>query len=111
MERTNVFLAAVWMVVISLLLFFVPLVNGLIGGAIGGYKAGSIKRGLVAAIIPAVVVAIGLWLVLIAFELPVVGFVAGTAVGFLILLADVGLFIGAAIGGAYAQNRRQPVHV
>jgi hypothetical protein len=38
------------------------------------------------------------------FDAPVWGFVAGAAVGFLILLSDIGLFIGAAIGGALSKR-------
>ncbi|HYH97935.1 hypothetical protein [Hyalangium sp.] len=64
--RASPFTAALMMVVISLVLFFLPLINGLIGGAVGGYMAGS--------------------------------------GGIVVLLADVGLFIGAAIGGAIAQS-------
>jgi hypothetical protein len=96
------------MVVLSLLLFFVPLINGFIGGLVGGYKVGTVKRALVAAILPAIVVAIGLWLILIAFDAPVIGFVAGTAAAVIVLLSDIGLFIGAAIGGAISSARRHP---
>ena len=88
------------MVFLSLALFFLPLVNGLIAGAVGGYKVGGVGRALVAAILPAAVVAAGLWIVFAFFEAPVWGFLAGAAVGVIILLADVGLFIGAVIGGA-----------
>jgi hypothetical protein len=109
-ERSNVFVAALWMVVISIALFFLPLINGLIGGAVGGYKAGDWKRALVAAVIPAAIVTAGLWLLLIAFDAPVLGFVAGTAAGILILLADVGIFVGALVGGLLSQNRRYPLH-
>jgi hypothetical protein len=111
--RANVFIAALWMVAITLALFFVPLVNGLIGGVVGGYKAGTPKRGVIAAIIPAAVVGVALWLLLTAFALPVLGLVAGAALGMVILLADVGLLIGALIGGAYAareRDRRLPAY-
>ena len=110
MERKNVFLAALWMVGITLALFFLPLINGLIGGAIGGYKAGTWRRALVAALIPAVVVAIALWVLLIAFELPIVGFVAGATAGIVIFVADLGILVGALAGGAYAESRRHAVH-
>lgn len=108
--RKNVFVAALWMIGITIALFFLPLINGLIGGVVGGYKAGDWKRALVAAVLPAVIVTVALWILLIAFELPIVGFIAGAAAGVLILLADVGIFIGALIGGTYAQNRRHALH-
>jgi hypothetical protein len=94
------------MVVVTLLLFFLPGVNGLIGGAIGGYKAGSAGRGLAAAVLPAVVVAVVLGILLAAFGLPIIGFLAGLATAVVVLLADVGLFIGAAIGGALSNRGR-----
>lgn len=104
-DRGNLVMAAVWMVVISLLLFFVPLVNGLIGGAVGGYKAGTPRRGFMAALIPSILVAGFLWVVFGLFGGPVLGFFAGVAAGLLVLLADVGLFIGALIGGYFAETR------
>jgi hypothetical protein len=103
-ERTSMVAASLWMIVISLALFFLPLVNGLIGGAIGGYKAGDWKRALAAAILPAVVVAAGLWVLLALLNAPFWGLIAGTALGAVIVLADVGLLIGAVVGGAIRQN-------
>lgn len=104
-DRTNIVMASVWMVVISLLLFFLPLVNGLIGGAVGGYKAGSPSRGFMAALIPALIVGAALWAIFALFGGPVMGFFAGAAAGMLVLLADIGLMIGALIGGYLAENR------
>jgi hypothetical protein len=104
-DRGSIVMAAVWMVVISLLLFFLPLVNGLIGGAVGGYKAGSPSRGFIAALVPSILVAGLLWAVFALFGGPVLGFFAGAAAGMLVLLADVGLFIGALIGGYFAETR------
>ena len=92
------------MVFLSIALFFIPLLNGLIAGLVGGYKVGGVARALVAAILPGVAAAGGLWIVFALFDAPVWGFVAGAAVGFLILLSDIGLFIGAAIGGALGRR-------
>lgn len=97
--------ASLWMVVITLALFFLPLVNGLIGGAVGGYKAGDWKRALAAAILPAVVAAIGIWLIIGLFGAPVLGFVAGATVAVVVLLADVGIIVGALLGGIAARAR------
>lgn len=109
MERKNIVIASLWMVGISVALFFLPLINGLVGGAVGGYKAGTWKRGLIAALIPAAVVSVATWVILIAADAPVIGLFTGTAVGVLILLADMGIFVGAAIGGymAQASGRRE----
>lgn len=111
-DRTNIAVASFWMVGISLLLFFLPLVNGLIGGAVGGYKAGTPKRGFIAALLPAVIVGALLWAIFGIFGGPVLGFFAGAAAGMLVLLADVGLLIGAPIGGYLAETRgpRRVIH-
>ena len=107
-KNENIFMASLWMVGLSLVLFFLPAINGLIGGAVGGYKAGNWKRALGAAILPAILVGIGLWLIFALFDAAVLGFVAGTAVGILILIAEVGIFVGAVAGGLIAQNKSKP---
>jgi hypothetical protein len=103
-SRSSVVVGALWMVFLSLVLFFLPLLNGLIAGVVGGYKVGGVGRALVAAILPGVVVGAGLWIIFALFEAPVWGLVAGAAVSILILLSDLGLFIGAAIGGAIGRR-------
>lgn len=102
---SSVVSASVWMVIITVALFFLPVINGLIGGFVGGYKVGSPGRAIGAAVLPALIASGGLWLLLIAFDLPVVGFVAGITAGILILLADLGIFVGALIGGAMSNKR------
>jgi hypothetical protein len=104
-KKANVVTGAVWMIGISLVLFFLPVINGLIGGFVGGYKVGTPGRAVGAAILPAIVVALGLWLLLIVLGLPLVGFIAGTTVGILILLSDIGMFVGALIGGAVSPHK------
>ena len=106
-ERSNLVVASLWMVGITLALFFLPLVNGVIGGLVGGYKARRIPQALLAAILPAAVATVGLWIIVSALGAPVIGALAGTAVGILIALADLGIFAGAAIGGWLAQSRGQ----
>lgn len=102
-QRSSIPIGSVWMVVISIALFFVPALNGLIAGAVGGYKVGSITRGLAAAILPAIVLAIALWLLLTVVGLPVVGVVAGATLGAVVVLSELSLFLGAVIGGLIAR--------
>jgi hypothetical protein len=104
-DRSSILAGSLWMIAISLALFFLPLVNGLIGGFIGGYKVGAVGRALVAAILPAAFVAVGLWLLFALGNAPVWGVVAGLTGAMLVALADVGIFVGAAIGGAVAARR------
>jgi hypothetical protein len=46
--RSSIVGASVWMLVVSLLLFWLPFVGPLLGGIIGGRKAGGVVRGLLA---------------------------------------------------------------
>jgi hypothetical protein len=91
------------MVVLSLALFFVPGVNGLIAGLVGGYLVGSLGRAMTAAVLPALIVAVGLWILLAAVGMPILGFFAGAAITVLIVLAELGLFLGAALGAIVHQ--------
>lgn len=104
-DRSNIIQGSLWMIGITLALFFLPLINGFIGGLVGGYKVGSAGRALASAVLPAAIVSLGLWLLLALLNLPFVGFLAASAVGLAILFADVGLFIGALIGGALKGSR------
>ena len=104
-QDSSIVVSALWMIVISLLLFFLPAINGLIGGAVGGYKAGSAGRGLSAAILPSVIVGLSLWGLLASFDRPVLGFFGGLAVGLWALISSVSLLIGAALGGVMAPDR------
>lgn len=104
-RETSLIVCSLWMIGISLLLFFLPALNGLIGGGVGGYKAGSVGRGLAAAILPALVVGLVIWALLALFNAPVLGFISGLAVGIWALISSIGLLIGAMIGGAMAPDR------
>ena len=104
-RQTSLIVCSLWMIGISLLLFFLPALNGLVGGGVGGYKAGSAGRGLGAAILPSIVVGVGIWVLLAMFNAPVIGFISGLAVGIWALISSIGLLIGALIGGAMAPNR------
>lgn len=107
-QRSSIIVASAWMVGLTLLLFFLPAINGLIGGFVGGYKVGSSSRALGAAVLPAVIASFGLWVLLWALELPVIGFLAGLATAIIILLADIGIFIGAFVGGLMSNKRASP---
>lgn len=108
LRDSSILVSSLWMIAISLLLFFVPAVNGLVGGAVGGYKAGSAGRGIVAALLPSIVVGLALWGLLAWFGRPVLGFFGGLAVGLWALISSVALLIGAAIGGVLAPERGSP---
>jgi hypothetical protein len=105
-ENTNVAVGALWMLGITLALFFLPTLNGLIGGFVGGYKVGTLRRALAAAILPGVAAAVGLWVIFAILGSPIFGVLAGSALLLMIALSEIGLFVGAALGGYSAERPR-----
>ena len=101
--ETRIIGGAVWMFVISVLLFWLPVAGALIAGLVGGKKAGGVGAAIVAALLPAIIVGIALFLsATLLTGLPPIGFVAGAG-GFALVASHVGpLLVGAIIGGVIA---------
>lgn len=102
-QSGSLILAMIWMAVLSLLLFWLPLLGPLIAGFVGGHTAGSAGRGVLAAILPAA----ALSLLLFAFGtaltgIPLIGILAGAGVFVMIVFQGAPLIIGALIGGLLA---------
>ena len=101
--RSSIVAASLWMLVISLLLFWLPFLGPLIGGIVGGRKAGGVGRGILASLVPAFVV--GVLLLMLATVLtgmPLIGAVAAAG-GFVLVAAQVGpMILGAILGGLMA---------
>jgi hypothetical protein len=98
--RGSIVGAAAWMLLISLLLFWLPFVGPLLGGVIGGRKAGGVGRAILAALVPAFVFGV-LLLVLgtLLTGMPLIGAIAGAG-GFVLAAAQVGpMLLGAILGG------------
>jgi hypothetical protein len=104
-QQSNIIAAIFWMVGLTMALFFFPVVNGIIGGIVGGFKAGNTKGALLAALLPAGTTAFLLWMLLTVAPLPVMGGIGDIELALLVLLSELGLFLGAAIGGTVAQNK------
>jgi hypothetical protein len=104
-SRSSVVGASVWMVLITVVLFFAPVINGLVGGLVGGYRAGAVGRALLAALLPAVVIGALVWLlVAVLVDAPGWGLVAGVGGTALVALSELSLFLGAAIGGLFGRS-------
>jgi len=99
----SVLMGFFWMLLISILLFWLPGIGGLIAGLVGGKAAGGVGPAILAALLPAVVLGV----LLFFFGTALTGFIA---IGFLasagvmvIALAHIGfLLLGAIIGGLLA---------
>ena len=92
--------AAGWMIALSILLFWLPVAGPFAAGFFGGRQATTVGRALLAAFAPAVLVGLLVVLALAAFDLPVIGAIAGVGLAIAVLAQDVPLFIGAWIGAA-----------
>ena len=101
--RGSIVSASLWMLVISLLLFWLPFVGPLLGGVVGGRKAGGVVRAILAALVPAFVVgALLLVLATVLTGMPLIGAIAGAG-GFTLVAAQVGpMLLGAILGGLMA---------
>lgn len=103
MKQGSLIMAIIWMAVISLVLFWLPLIGPLLAGFVGGRTAGSAGRGLLAAILPAAVLSIMLMAIGTALTgLPVIGAIASVSLFLVILAQALPLLLGALIGGATA---------
>jgi hypothetical protein len=99
----SVLAGMIWMLVLSLLLFWLPTFGPLIAGAVGGKRAGGVGPGLLAALLPSLVLAAGLAFFATALTgLPLIGAVAGMGTMVLLLLEIGPLLVGALIGGLLA---------
>lgn len=96
----SILMAMIWMFVISLLLFWLPLIGPLIAGIVGGKQAGGVMAGILAALLPGLLICIALFFAgTMLTALPFVGAILSGA-GLLIYLFYVPtLLIGALIGG------------
>jgi len=102
-RQGSILLAMIWMALISLLLFWLPVIGPLIAGVVGGRSAGGVGRGFLAAILPSILLAALLFLFGTALTgLPLIGALAGGGVFVLVLLQSGPLIIGALIGGLLA---------
>lgn len=94
---------AVWMIVISVLLFWLPGVGGFIGGLVGGKAAGSVGSALLAWLMTSVMLGI-VFAVLgtMISGMVVIGALAGVG-GLMLGFIDAGTrLLGAVIGGFLA---------
>jgi uncharacterized protein with PQ loop repeat len=99
----SIVLGMFWMFVISLLLFWLPGIGSLIAGVVGGKQAGGVIAGILAALLPGIVVALGLFFAgTILTTLPIIGAVLAGGGLLLYVLYIPPLLIGALIGGLLA---------
>jgi len=102
-KKGSIVAGILWMFVISLLLFWLPIVGPLLAGLVGGKKSGGVGNALAAVFLPGIVFGVLLFLMATALTgMPLIGSIAGAG-GLILSLEHVGpLLIGAIIGGLIA---------
>ncbi len=102
-KKGSIASAIIWMFLISLLLFWLPVIGSLIAGVVGGKKAGDVGPAIIAVFLPGIVLGVLMFLLATSLTgLPVIGGIAGAG-GFVLSLVNIGpLLVGAIIGGALA---------
>lgn len=98
-------IGGVWMLILAVLLSWVPILGPLAAGFVGGRLIGEEKKALAVAFLPAVLMGIVVWLVLAAFELPLLGAVAGFGALVVIAVQELPLLAGAWFGGSSPMQR------
>lgn len=103
MKQGSIVMAMIWMAVLSLLLFWLPLLGPFLAGIVGGKTAGSASNGLLAALIPVLILCLILFVFTTALTgLPVIGVLFGLGLFVVMVVQGVVLLIGALIGGLMA---------
>ena len=102
-SKGSIVSAIIWMFILSIVLFWLPVVGPLVAGFVGGMKAGGVGAAIVATIAPSIALGIALFfLAALLSGLPVVGFIAAAG-GLVLALSQVGLLlVGAIIGGIFS---------
>ncbi len=99
----SVLMGMFWMFIISLLLFWLPGLGSLIAGIVGGKRAGGVMAGLMAALLPGILLAAALFFAgTMLTALPIVGALLAGGGLLLYIIYLPPLIIGALIGGLLA---------
>ncbi|MAV24600.1 MAG: hypothetical protein CMQ05_00590 [Gammaproteobacteria bacterium] len=102
-KQSSIVKVCLWILIITVLLFWLPLIGPLVAGFVVGKRAGGIGAGIRAAILPAILVGSLMFaLATMLTGIPVLGVVAGMG-GLALAFSLVGpLLLGAVIGGVFA---------
>ena len=108
-RRGSIPAAMAWMIGLSALLFWMPVLGGLIAGYVGGTKAGSIGRAVAAALLPGLIMwGMSFILGTLLASIPIIGAIFALLAGFgalaLSFMNTIPLLIGAMIGGKMAEE-------
>ena len=95
-------LALLWMILLSIALFWLPVFGPFAAGFVGGMKAGGVRHAFLASLFPALAAAALLFLMSLLLGVPILGTFAGTAVGLVLVGNSLPLVVGALLGASFA---------
>lgn len=91
------------MIIVSVVLFWLPALGPLIAGYVGGKKAGGVVKGITAALLPAILIAVIIFAgTSFLANLPVIGAILGLSTILIVAIYELPLIGGAVVGGALA---------
>lgn len=97
---------SIWMFVISSVFYFLPVANGIVAGLIGGMRLGNTRMALTAAAGALLFTTFVSWMLFTTMPIPLMGgHSTQTQIALLVVLSQMGLLVGAGVGGTIAQNR------
>lgn len=91
------------MLLLSLLLFWLPLLGPLVAGFVGGWIIKRPWPAVAVTLIPEVVLGLLIWGVLTVFDHPLLGALAGATTFLVIAFQGIPMLIGAFVGGTVAE--------
>ncbi len=95
----SVISAMIWMFVLSILLFWLPVAGPHIAGFVGGRKAGTLPNAVLAVCLPAVLFGIALFFLgSVLTGVPLIGLIAGAGGAILALTHVAPLVLGGILG-------------
>ena len=98
--------AIIWMFILSILLFWLPVVGSFIAGIVGGRKAGSIMSAIIAVLLPGIILAVIIFFLAASLiGIPLIGPIAALGGWVLSFSQFFPILIGAIIGGAIGGRR------
>src|SRR6185437_14499147 len=98
-QQGSVVSAIVWMFILSLLLFWLPVAGPLIAGFVGGRKAGSLANAMLAVFLPAILFGGALFFLgSVLTGVPLLGLIAGAGGAILAIAHVAPLLVGAIVG-------------
>lgn len=97
-KKGSITSAFLWMLLISIVLFWLPILGTIIAGFVGGRKAGSVGRAIIAALIPTIIMSLLVSTVLASIIGGIFAAIIGGGVAMIMLIYSITLIAGAILG-------------